>query len=402
MRLADPSDLVNGSADTVFERADTLAADFATRAAEHDRDGSFPFENFQRLAEAGMLNLTLPRAYGGQELGLAAICRVIQRIAAGDASTALVLAMQYMQHALLVRESNWPRAVYEQVCRESVEGIALMNSLRVEPELGTPARGGLPATTATESDQGWRISGHKIYSTGAPILRWMTVWARTADIEPRVGLFLVPADSDGVRIVETWDHLGMRATGSHDVLLEQVAIPAEFAVDVRFPNAWPRPSPLAGAWNALILSALYHGVACAARDWLVGYLHQRVPTNLGAPLASLPRFQSAVGEIQALLYASERLLYDAAAEADLGQEPLATSPMLVTHIATNNAIRAVEIGLALIGNPGLTRHNPLERHYRDALCSRIHSPQDDVILAAAGREALGIGSAPSAPRKEGA
>ena len=191
----------------------------------------------------------------------------------------------------------------------------------------------------------------------------------------------------------------MRATGSHDVFFEDVLIPADHAVDVRPPSGWAERSPLASAWNCVLVSAVYHGAALAARDWLVRYLHERVPSNLGAPLASLPRFQSTVGQIEALLHTSDRLL---AAVADGRRRPrprrrcpgLNQSAQLAKLTATNNAIRAVELGLELTGNPGLSRRNPLERHYRDVLCSRVHSPQDDSILALAGKTALAA-AAPS-------
>ena len=383
MLALDTADLVS--------RAATLSADFATRAAEHDRDGSFPFENFDALYEAGLLNLTVPVEYGGQGLGLAAVCRVVEQVARGDASTALVLAMHYIYHATFARGRRWPAEIQERVCRESVEGVALINVVRVEPELGTPARGGLPRTTATRTPNGWRLSGHKLYATGSPILRYYIVWARTAGDEPEAGYFLVPRDAPGVRIVETWDHLGMRATGSHDLLLEDVELPHAYGLDVRSPAAWAPPDPALAGWNALVLTALYHGVARAARDWLVGYLHERAPANLGAPLASLPRFQTAVGEIDALLYANERLIYGLAGDLERGgvENPGAQSS-LVKYLGTNNAVRAVDIALGLIGNPGLSRTHPLERFHRDVLCSRIHSPQDDSILLGAGKAALGV------------
>jgi alkylation response protein AidB-like acyl-CoA dehydrogenase len=59
-------------------------------------------------------------------------------------------------------------------------------------------------------------------------------------------------------------------------------------------------------------------------------------------------------------------------------------------VATNNAVKAVDIAMSLVGNPGLSRHNPLERHHRDVLCSRIHMPQDDMVLTGAGRATLGV------------
>jgi alkylation response protein AidB-like acyl-CoA dehydrogenase len=176
----------------LFERVAALAADFATRAAIHDRDGSFPFENFTALQQAQLLNLTVPQEFGGQGLGYATVSRVIETIASGDAATALVLTMHYLQHVNAARTRRWPATIYERLCRESVEGIALLNAARVEPELGTPARGGLPATTAEYTTEGWLLNGHKQYTTGSPILRYFIVWAKTIEAEPRVGNFLVP------------------------------------------------------------------------------------------------------------------------------------------------------------------------------------------------------------------
>ena len=138
-------------------------------------------------------------------------------------------------------------------------------------------------------------------------------------------------------------------------------------------------------WNALAISTIYDGVARAARNWLHGYLQERVPSNLGAPLATLPRVQEKFGEIEVLLSTNRWLLESAAARAAGGGEVTAEQANNIKYVSTGNAIRAVEIGLELTGNPGLSRRNPLERHYRDVLCSRIHSPQNDTILVAAGR-----------------
>jgi len=373
--------------------ATALVGDLASRAAQHDREASFPFESFRTLHAAGLLNLTVPTEYGGDGLGLGTVRRVVEQVVRGDASVALVLAMHYLMHATAARDRRWPEAVQRQVCESSVRDVSLINALRVEPELGTPARGGLPATVAKRTADGWRIDGHKIYATGSPMLAWMLVYLRTDDPEPLVGNVVVPADAPGVQIVETWDHLGMRATGSHDVTFQDVVVPASYAVDLRPPSGWAERSPLASAWNCVLVSAVYHGAALAARDWLVRYLHERVPSNLGAPLASLPRFQSTVGQIEALLHTSDRLLAAVAEDADAlsPADPAPTlnqSAQLAKLTATGNAIRAVELGLELIGNPGLSRRNPLERHYRDVLCSRVHTPQDDSILALAGKAAL--------------
>jgi len=374
-----------------LDRADALAAVFAETAAAYDRAGRLARANFERLHEAGFLRLTVPSALGGDEIGLLETTELLGRIARGDASTALVLAMHLIQTAAISRSDRWPRDLVQRVAAGSLTGITLLNALRVEPELGTPARGGLPATTARRTDHGWLLSGRKIYSTGSSLLSWGAVWARTDDAEPRVGMFLVPMTSAGIRIVETWDHLGMRATGSHDVLFEDVFLPADHAADVRLPTAWGPPDPVQAGWSILAVSAIYDGIARAARDWFVEHLKGRRPSNLGAPLASLPRFQEAVGEIDGWLAVNRRLIAGAAAELDsMPARFSAVEAGLIKRTVTANAIKAVERALELSGNRGLDRANPLERHYRDVLCSRIHTPQDDSILLAAGRAALAV------------
>ncbi|MFX3092814.1 acyl-CoA dehydrogenase family protein, partial [Klebsiella pneumoniae] len=117
----------------------------------------------------------------------------------------------------------------------------------------------------------------------------------------------------------------------------------------------------------------------AAHDWLVGWRGGRVPAGLGHPLSRLPRVQEKVGQIAGLLLVNRSLLEQAAAlrfsaiEANLAKVTI-----------TDNAIQAVNIALELTGNHGLSRQNPLERHYRNVLCGRVHTPQSDSAWLAAG------------------
>ncbi|MET3496408.1 acyl-CoA dehydrogenase family protein [Variovorax boronicumulans] len=378
-----------------------LSAQFAATAADHDRSGAFPRENFEALQAHGLIGLVAPAAYGGGSATLATARRVIAAVARGEPATALILTMTYLQHHALTRGDNrWPSQLRERVSRDAVERGALINALRVEPALGSPARGGLPSTVARRDGNGWKIDGHKLYTTGIEGLAWLAVWARTHEADetsPRTGVFLVPRHAPGVRVIASWDHLGLRASGSHEVIFENVAIDLDHAVDLRAPADW---APDAGsqtdidahatqqAWMTVLLGSLYDAVAQAARDWLVGFLNQRAPGSLGAPLASLPRVQEHVGEIEALLRTNRVLLDDATGAVDHGQAQPATDSGLLKYTVTNNAIRAVELALQLSGNHGLTRQNPLERHYRDVLCSRIHTPQNDAILVGAGKRAL--------------
>ena len=252
---------------------------------------------------------------------------------------ALVVALHSIFHASLAHPHNpWPADVRERVQRSTVTEGALLQ----RPAGG--ARAGHTGPRRPPGDRrhphrrvrdagggGWRLSGRKIYTTGIPRLRSLAVWARTDGAgdgegngagEPLVGTFLVEAGTPGYRVEPTWDHLGIRATRSDDVIFDDVEVPPARAVALATAGRLPIEAldPAFLAWNNLVLSSIYHGVALAARDWLVGYLNERTPTSLGAPLATLPRFQQAVGEIEALLHANGRLIHGTAAEVDDGPD----------------------------------------------------------------------------------
>ncbi len=372
---------------TLLERARLVAAEIAESAATLDRSGAFPAEPLAQVHRAGLSALTAPKRLGGRDASFLEVYEVIGAIAEAEPSTALILSMQYIHLRTLLR-SRAPAHLTEKVVASAVEDGALINALRVEPDLGTPLRGGLPATVAERTADGWRISGRKIYSTGAPGLSWAWVWARTNEEEPRVGGFLVPMAARGIRIERSWDQLGMRATASDDVIFDGVEIPADHAADIRLPKEWEPPEGAQAALHALLVPAIYDGVARAARDWFAGFLNARRPSNLGDSLASLPRMQQAVGEIEERLTVNRRLLRSVAVEADAGEYLSAGEAGLIKLAVTENAIAAVEIALKLSGNHGVSRSNPLERHYRNVLCGRIHSPQEDSARQQAGRLAL--------------
>ena len=372
-----------------FDQLADVTAFLAERAEGHDRAASFPFDGVDRVHRAGLLTATVGERYGGAGVRLAGTVRILRALGAGDPSVALVSAMTLFTHALQDSNPTWPEESYRELLKESARGPALVNALRVEPDLGTPARGGLPATTARADGEDWVLTGHKIFSTGAPGLRRLAVWARTDEEPPRVGSFLVPAGAAGLSIEPTWDHLGLRASGSHDVILDRVRIPRGATAGLTDPaEPDPRRDPGLIAWNNLGLTALYLGVAEAARDWLVGFLHERTPSALGRPLATLPRFQAEVGEIEAALIGALALVEALAERVDAGDRRAAEHSGAAKLIGTRAAIGAVERAVALIGNNALTRRNPLERHLRDVLCSRVHTPQDDSITAALGAAAL--------------
>src|SRR5205085_6389896 len=116
-----------------------------------------------------------------------------------------------------------------------------------EPETGSPSRGGRPATTAiAEADGSFTITGRKAFTTMAPALRFILVSATIAPVDgtnEEAGQFLLDSGMPGMRIEETWDAMGMRATGSHDLVLERVKAPASAVLSRRpYPASDRRPA----------------------------------------------------------------------------------------------------------------------------------------------------------------
>lgn len=378
----------------LLERAAALVPRLEALAGQYDASARPPTEQFEQLRAADLLRLTISAADGGHGQGLATARQVVGTIARGDPSVALILAMHYSHHAALARARrgsgphHWPERAARLLIDEALHGTALINSAQVEPALGSPSHGGLPDTVAHRTAEGWRITGHKLYVTGAPLLSWIHVLARTDEDEPRLGSFLVPADAPGVCIEPTWDPVGMRATASHDVRFEQVLVPADHAVGLQPAQLGLQRDAHGTAWYFSLVATVYDGAARAARDWLLGFLNARRPSALGgAALASLPTVQEAVGRIEVLLAASDWLLRSHAQACDAGTAPDALAGV-VKHTVVDNAAQAVALAVELAGNHGLARRNPLERHQRNVLCSHIHAPPNSLLRGNAGKAAL--------------
>ncbi|MDG9697093.1 acyl-CoA/acyl-ACP dehydrogenase, partial [Streptomyces sp. DH17] len=159
-----------------------------------------------------------------------------------------------------------------------------------------------------------------------------------------------------------------------DVTFDDVVIPLDAEIDVRKPQEWRAPDIAQATVHTVFVAAIYDGVARAARDWLISFLKQRAPASLGAPLATLPRAQEILGAIEARLAVNARLIETFARDFDDGVDLSTGESNVIKLTVTGNAVAVVEDALSLSGNHGLSRTNPLERHYRDVLCGRVHTP----------------------------
>jgi alkylation response protein AidB-like acyl-CoA dehydrogenase len=380
--------------DTSEQALAKLTATLAATAGYYDRTAAFPWEPIQVVHDAGILRLGIGADYGGRDFTSTEIARVLQAVGRGDASVALLTAMTVFQHRQQARLRTWPEALYRKVVQDTLRRPVLLNAVRAEPELGAPARGGLPATKIRRTADGWVINGRKAYGTGSEGLAYHLVWVATEDEDPLIGHAIVPGDAPGIEVIRTWDHFGLRASSTHDIVYRDVQVPAENFPGVQRSRTPPEAAGfLAGGFT---VTALYIGVARAAQEFFITFANERVPSALGRPIASTERIQAVAGEIEAQIVQAEEILYGIAARIDAADPDAARRAGVAKLLITRSVIAAVQAAIGAIGNPGLTRDNPLERHYRDVHCSRIHPPQDDAALIAVGRRTLATPSQPEA------
>lgn len=381
----------NESQADLLKVAERLADKFATSAAEHDREGSFPTENFEEMKAAGYLAAAIPEEYGGSGHGLTDIVLAQLALAKGDGSTALSVGMHLMTTGTEASSLSWPDEIRDRIFSDVVDNGALVNNIAAEPEMGSPRSGGRPTTILRPDQPGhWKLNGRKTFSTLSPILTYFITYCTIEDSDSDVGRVVVHRDRPGIVIEETWDSIGMRATGSHDVVFTEVPIEDDDIINRRSLDQNRDAMSVGGAWFPLLVAAANLGVSEAARDYAVSFVRERDPGGRGR-LATIPYVREHIGKIDAQLIAARNLLLTTA--EDWEEQPewrsqlephVATAKML----ATNTAIEVVETAMRLVGGVALQRNLPLERYFRDVRGGLVNPPIDARALEQIAHAAL--------------
>jgi alkylation response protein AidB-like acyl-CoA dehydrogenase len=286
--------------------AEMLSADLAGRAAEHDRDGTYPHESIVSLRNTGYFAAPIPAEFGG--LGVESVHDLVvasSRLSRGDASVAIGVNM----HTIAVLNMAWRRRIAQATGNErrvaafgaALEAIArdgvVMAAAISEREQDLLH----PSTRATRTDDGWRVDGHKVFCTMSPAAThlYTAVSYTNGDGGDHYGYAQIPVTTPGVVVHDDWDALGMRASGSHSVSFEGVELP---------------PAALRGGFNA---------------GDEAGYLERNLTAGLFHASASLGIAEAADAEI-------------AQALARRGGEPSAHTVALASgNVVDLNAARAV-------------------------------------------------------------
>lgn len=375
--------------------AGKLADEFAGRAAQHDRDNSFPFENIEALKNSGYTALVVPERHGGLGADLLDFVVCQERLAQGCGATALAVNMHLFGIGSMVERAAAQGRPEQALFLELIgRQRKIIGGGLSEPEGG--GDWGLFATKAQRDGEAYVLNGRKVFTSLSPVVDFFMVMA-TVESEGQLcsATFAVGRTTPGLQLIETWDAMGMRATASHDLILKDVRVPAAAMAD-------PRPvGPLGPeaislfAWFELSIAAVYTGVAIAALNFTREFAQRYKPFTLERPIGYLPGIQFAMADAHVLL-AQSRALYQATAreyvesrQSFAGEQGLSR---LITakYAAVNNAIRIVDYCMEIAGAHGFLRRNPLERIFRDVRAGINHPLSNARAREFIGKTALGI------------
>ena len=392
---------LNARQQDLVELAGRLADTFATRAAEHDRESTFPFENYADMRAAGYLGLTIPEELGGRGADLREMLLAQERLAMGCGSTALAVTMHVSplgQVGALWRLNRDERL--GRFLREAATGEVVYASMTAERGHSILMTSN---TVATPVDGGYRVTGDKIFGTESAICTHFSTMARVDDPDrgPRVIIFRLARPVEGMEVKDGWDTMGMRGTLSNDWTMRDVFVPQD-AVFHSYPVGHFDSVLLRMTWSWAMpaFGAVYLGIAGGAMAYAREQVHAR--GRKGDPAV-----QAAFAEMEILLETARAVLWrhtDEVISGDLFegfgvQEGMART-MLTKYVPCNNAIRIVDLALEVVGGAGFFRRSPLERMYRDVRAGVIMPYNNPEARALFGRNALGIEIAPEVPAEE--
>src|SRR5688572_16765373 len=360
--------------------ANDLAADFATRAADHDANDTFVAENYAKLREAKLFSAPVPAELGGGGASYADHCAMIRTIARGCGSTALAYSMHsHLLQGLIWRHRHGGPPPAEPLLRRiAKEELVLISSGGSDWLDGSG--------TLVKENGSYRFSGRKIFSSGSPSGDLLLTTGVYEDPEkgPTVFHFGVDLRGPGVKILDNWRTMGMRGTGSNDIIIDGVTV-QDAAVSVRRPKGkWHQFFNVAVPLIFPLIASAYVGVAETAREIALAQAAKRRDDSIT---------QSLIGEMDTELLVARETLADMVGLASTEYTPDIANADLTFKRKTITARAVVRVGhlaMEVAGGGSFFRALGLERCIRDIQGIRFHPLHEARQYQFSGRVALGL------------
>ena len=365
--------------DDMIDLVRAMGPAMAERAVRYDREASFPFENFADFRANGLLGACVPTRYGGLGASYADYVRVSEEIGRYCGATALTFNMHNAtmlwcgEVADLLDLDTITRHRHEHVRTQMYHGVVYAGHIHSQPfseGLAPGATAGV-STRAVPTEGGWLVTGRKIFASLSGAATYYNVTCQVAG-EDEIRLLGVPADAEGVQIVDEWDPLGMRGTVSRTLVMRDAFVPTS--------NEWmPSGSYNQAAnrypWLFLSLCPSYLGLTGGVLDATRSYLRGEMPGQAAGARRDHPVKQMGWAQMQLRHEQARAILYRAIDEATL--DPTDDQMVLGWSAAITVMEHAAEVASTAIkvcGGQAMLKHLPLERMYRDARLGSLMLP----------------------------
>jgi alkylation response protein AidB-like acyl-CoA dehydrogenase len=361
---------------------DFARKEIAPKALEWDEAQHFPRELFAGLGELGLLGILVPEEFGGAGLGYVEYVTVLEEVGAADGSIGLSVAAHnslctnhlYLFAADELKQEYLPKLA-------SGEWIGAWGL--TEPEAGSDAGG--TRTTAVRDGNEWVLNGSKTFITHASVGDAAVLVARTAQDAGHHGIsaFFVPFDRPGVSPGKKENKLGMRASDTSSLVLEDCRVPGGFLLGNEGEGFVQAMKVLDG--GRISIAALSVGIARGALDAALSY--STVREQFGRPISSFQLTQAKLADMATSVDAARLLTQRSAAMKDAGLSTTCESAMAKVY-ASEVAVAVAEEAVQIHGGYGYTKEYPVERAWRDAKLCTIGEGTSEIQRMVIARELL--------------
>ena len=357
------------------EQIHEMFARFGERGPQLQDSDEFVTANYEELKASGLYAAAVPVELGGMGMEVPELAQMLNTMARTSPSTALAFAM----HTHVVAVAAWRWKNQKAPVQPMLEKVAKDRMLLITTGGGDWLDS---SGEAVAVDGGYRVNARKSFCSAVPVGSVLATSAVVKD-KGEVIHFPVPLKAEGVRIEQTWKALGMRNTGSHDVVLENVFVP-EASVQMKRPvSKWHPLFDLLCMFSLLLVYSVYLGVAQSARERTLAMVRKRKPSEL---------LNQEIGEMENQLHGAELAWADwvaCAAAARPGRESTNRS-MIDRTLMARGILGTVDAAMNAAGGAAFYRAHGLEQLFRDAQGARFHPLQEGPQKQFAARTALGL------------
>jgi benzylmalonyl-CoA dehydrogenase len=357
-----------------------VEAEVGPVAHELDVAGEFPRSLFRRLGELGYLALRYPEAYGGAEADMVTYCLFSEEMARGSMSLAAIAAMQGLMGTHFIYKYG-SEELRQRYLVPALRGEKVATFALTEPNAGSDV--GAITTMAERGDGGWRLKGAKTWVTNAPVADVLTVCAKTSAERgmKHIALFLVDRQSPGVTLGRQIDKLGVRASATGEILLEDVFVPEEHLLGGETGGVEKVGAILSEI--RVMTGALAVGLGRAAYDAAVRYSRERVA--FGKPIGEHQAIAFKLADMLTQLHAASLLVYHAAWAIDQDL-PITREAAMTKLFASEAANRVCDEASRVYASYSFATEYPVERYFRDARFLLWGGGTSEILRVVIGRD----------------